>query len=315
MICFNCKRQIPDNVPNCPNCGAPIVPHEQIGQEIRVRRWQRWIFYVIFIVMFLSAVAFAVYVYSQNTALLNASVDLKNSLTKTQNDLTATQTSLSGKDTQLQQVQGQVTQLQSDIAAKQSLLDQKLAEVQSISQQKDNVMQQYDQVNSVLSVVNANTFNSLIQMGVPMSFKDLARIPVADFNLGAGTDSDGDGLSNLAEAAFGTDPLKADTDGDGYTDKQEVISGFDPLSKTNKYPIDLKFAASQKGKILISVQGQNEAWYVNPKDNKRYFLGRPADAVKALEGTQKVSTSSPAAITVPAKQITTTPAAASSVQY
>jgi len=311
MICFNCKRQIPDNVPNCPNCGAPIVPHEQVGQEIRVRRWQRWIFYVIFIVLFLGAVAFAVYIYSQNTALLNSSIDLKNSLSQTQSSLAASQSSLSGKDTQLQQVQGQVSQLQQDITAKQALLDQKLAEVQTISRQKEDLTKQYDQFNSVLSAVNANTFNTLIQMGVGMSFRDLARIPVADYNLGVGTDSDGDGLSNLAEAAFGTDPQKSDTDGDSYADKQEIIAGFDPLSKTNKYPIDLKFAAAQRGKILLSVQGQNEAWYVNPKDSKRYFLGRPADAVKALEGTQKVSTSASIPVTAAPKPVSSTPPAAS----
>lgn len=301
MICFNCKRQIPDNVPNCPNCGAPIVPHEQVGKEIKVRRWQRWVFYIIFIVLFLAAVGFAVFIYAQNTALLNASVDLKNSLTKTESDLAASQASIAGKDSQLQQVQGQVTQLQQDVAAKQSLIDQKLAEVQTVSQQKESIMQQFDQINSVLSAVNANTFNVLIQMGVGLAFRDLARIPVADFNLGVGTDSDGDGLSNLAEAAFGTDPLKADTDGDGFNDKQEIISGFDPLSKTAKYPIDLKFAASQKGKIILSVQGQNEAWYVNPKDNKRYFLGRPADAVKALEGLQK--TTSTTSVLTPASTV------------
>lgn len=303
MICFNCKRQIPDNVPNCPNCGAPINPPVQIGKEIRFRRWQRWIFYVIFIILFLGSVAFSVYIYTQNTALLTASVSLKNSLTQTQTDLATAQSDLTGKSTQLQQVQGQVTQLQQDINAKQALLDQKLAEVQSISQQKDILMRQYDQFNSVLSAVNANTFNTLVQMGIGVSFKDLARIPVADYNLGVGTDSDADGLSDLAEAAFGTDPNKPDTDGDGYNDKAEIIAGYDPLSKTNRYPMDLKFAAAQKGKILLSVQGLNEAWYVNPKDNKRYFLGRPADAVKALEGTQRVTTpvtaTPPAATTSP----------------
>lgn len=301
MICFNCKRQISDNVPNCPNCGAPIVPHVQIGKEIRVRRWQRWIFYVIFIVLFLGAVAFAVYIYSQNTALLNASIDLKNSLAQTQSEL-------SGKDTQLQQVSGQVNQLQQDITAKQALLDQKLAEVQAISQQKDELMKQYDQYKGVLSAVNANTFNTLIQMGVGMSFKDLARVPVADYNLGVGVDADADGLSDLAEAAFGTDPLKADTDGDTYNDKQEIVSGYDPLSKTNKYPIDVKFAVAQKGKILLSVQGQNEAWYVGPKDNKRYFLGRPAEAVKALEGIGATLPAPVSAVTTPAVPAVVAPA-------
>lgn len=287
MICFNCKRQIPDNAPNCPNCGAPIVPQEQVGQEIRFRRWQRWIFYVIFIVLFLAAVAFAVYIYDQNTKLLTASTGLQATLAQAQSDLAAAQADLSGKDTEL-------SGLQKEIAAKQALIDQKLAEVQTISQQKEDLMEQYDQFNSVLSAVNANTFNALVQMGVGVSFKDLARIPVADYNLGAGTDSDSDGLSDLAEEAFGTDPLKADTDGDSYADKQEIISGYDPLSKTNKYPLDLKFTAAQKGKILLSVQGQNEAWYVNPKDSKRYFLGRPADAVKALAGAEKVTTPAPA---------------------
>ncbi|PLX28038.1 hypothetical protein C0583_02290 [Candidatus Parcubacteria bacterium] len=32
------------------------------------------------------------------------------------------------------------------------------------------------------------------------------------------------------------------------------------------------------GKILLNVEKDGEAWYINPSDNKRYFLGRPADA-------------------------------------
>lgn len=36
------------------------------------------------------------------------------------------------------------------------------------------------------------------------------------------TDSDADGLSNVDEAKYGTDPNKADTDGDGLTDKEEI---------------------------------------------------------------------------------------------
>ncbi|MDP2655976.1 MAG: thermonuclease family protein [bacterium] len=32
------------------------------------------------------------------------------------------------------------------------------------------------------------------------------------------------------------------------------------------------------GKILLQVQSKGEAWYVNPADKKRYYLGRPADA-------------------------------------
>lgn len=33
-----------------------------------------------------------------------------------------------------------------------------------------------------------------------------------------------------------------------------------------------------RGRILLQVEAKGEAWYVNPIDNKRYFLGRPQDA-------------------------------------
>jgi Skp family chaperone for outer membrane proteins len=291
MICFNCKKQIPDNAPNCPNCGAPIVPQVQIGQEIKVRRWQRWIFYVIFIVLFLASLAFALYVYSENTALLQSTSGLNSSLAKTQGDLATAQSSLSSKDSQLQQAQGQLTQSQQDAAAKQTQLDQKTQELQQVSQQKDNLTKEYDKFQTVLSAVNANTFNLIVQMGIGISNNDLSKIPVADYNLSAGTDSDSDGLSDTLEQSFGTNPNNPDTDNDGYNDKSEIISGYDPLTKDKKLPIDLKFSTSLKGKILLQVEGHNEAWYVNPKDGKRYFMGLPAEAVKVLEGALKVTTS------------------------
>jgi hypothetical protein len=42
-------------------------------------------------------------------------------------------------------------------------------------------------------------------------------------------DSDQDGLSNVEEKTYGTDPYNPDTDGDGYSDGAEVKSGYDPL--------------------------------------------------------------------------------------
>jgi len=41
---------------------------------------------------------------------------------------------------------------------------------------------------------------------------------------------------------------------------------------------------SQKlsGKILLNVEENGEAWYIYPKDNKRYFLGKPADAFSLM---------------------------------
>ncbi len=47
-----------------------------------------------------------------------------------------------------------------------------------------------------------------------------------------GPDADKDGLTDSAEALYGTDPHKADTDGDGFADGQEVlVYGSDPLKK------------------------------------------------------------------------------------
>lgn len=44
-------------------------------------------------------------------------------------------------------------------------------------------------------------------------------------------DSDGDGLSDIEEAEYGTDPFKSDTDGDGLTDWEEIfVYGTDPLN-------------------------------------------------------------------------------------
>lgn len=36
------------------------------------------------------------------------------------------------------------------------------------------------------------------------------------------------------------------------------------------------------GKILLAVEAHGEAWYINPDNHKRYFLGRPADAFQIM---------------------------------
>lgn len=51
---------------------------------------------------------------------------------------------------------------------------------------------------------------------------------------------------------------------------------------SNQTSIDLAFANRHKGKIFLQVEENGEAWYVNPKDGKRYFLGRPHDAFSIM---------------------------------
>ncbi|MBI4253258.1 fibronectin type III domain-containing protein [Candidatus Uhrbacteria bacterium] len=45
---------------------------------------------------------------------------------------------------------------------------------------------------------------------------------------------------------------------------------------------DGAFAKKQAGRILLQVQSHGEAWYVNPLDAKRYYLGRPSDALAIM---------------------------------
>jgi len=41
-------------------------------------------------------------------------------------------------------------------------------------------------------------------------------------------------------------------------------------------------ATRLKGKILLQVESKGEAWYINPVNEKRYYLGRPADAFQVM---------------------------------
>lgn len=42
-------------------------------------------------------------------------------------------------------------------------------------------------------------------------------------------------------------------------------------------------AARLSGKILLEVQSRGEAWYINPSDLKKYYLGRPSDAFSIMK--------------------------------
>jgi len=61
---------------------------------------------------------------------------------------------------------------------------------------------------------------------------DLQLFPDAFFALAdPNGDDDGDGLSNSAESAHGTDPFDADSDNDGLSDGDEVARGLNPLNR------------------------------------------------------------------------------------
>lgn len=118
--------------------------------------------------------------------------------------------------------------------------------------------------------------------GVGIATSDLKKIPIG-LSQAVGSDTDGDGLSDLMEDAIKTDKNKKDTDNDGFEDKSEIAGGYDPIKGGGvKMQTDAGFAKKQKGKIFLQIQDNGEAWYINTKDEKRYFLGRPADAFSIM---------------------------------
>ena len=122
-----------------------------------------------------------------------------------------------------------------------------------------------------------SAFEVMRHLGVGIKTADLNRIPIAVVSIAA-KDSDSDGLPDDLEFALGTNAYKADSDGDGYSDYSEVMMGFNPLGPGNM-PIDEQFANAQAGKILLQIDQKGEAWYVFPGNNRRYFLGKPEDAI------------------------------------
>lgn len=122
----------------------------------------------------------------------------------------------------------------------------------------------------------ADAFQIMKTLGLGITNQNLLKIP-ADLTLYQGADTDNDGLPDEIEKSIGTDLQNKDTDNDGFLDGEEIKNGFNPLG-SGKLPWDNTFAGQQKGKILLQVEVNGQAWYVSPTNSTRYFLGRPADA-------------------------------------
>jgi len=114
------------------------------------------------------------------------------------------------------------------------------------------------------------------QLSIGITNSDLNKIPLGPFTTDR-ADDDQDGLPNNTEIALGTNPNSQDSDNDGYNDALEIANGYNPLG-SGRLPLDINFTKKHLGKIFLQVESRGEAWYVNPTDQKRYFLGSPADA-------------------------------------
>ena len=125
--------------------------------------------------------------------------------------------------------------------------------------------------NLSIGITNENL--SKIPIGIIKGTKS----PIGDLVPYAPDDDDNDGLTNSLENAIGTNPQNSDSDNDGYSDKQEIENNYNPIDN-GKLNIDENFTKANLGKIFLQTEKQGQAWYINPVDGKKYFLGRPADA-------------------------------------
>jgi len=130
----------------------------------------------------------------------------------------------------------------------------------------------------------SDAFALMREFGLGISTENLNKIPIG-LIAQSGADYDKDGLVDLLENAIGTDFKATDSDHDGYSDKEELANGYNPNGE-GEFPanIDHNLVNRLKGKILLQVEKNGEAWYVNPENSKRYFLGRPVHAFEIMRG-------------------------------
>lgn len=121
-----------------------------------------------------------------------------------------------------------------------------------------------------------DAFNIMRSKGLGISNTDIAKIPIG-LTESTGADSDIDGLSDDLEKAIDLDPFNPDTDDDDFADSTEIENWKNPKG-SGDLPRDSSLINRLKGYILLQVEQNGEAWYLNPSDSKRYFLGRPNDA-------------------------------------
>ncbi len=93
----------------------------------------------------------------------------------------------------------------------------------------------------------------------------------------------GDGMANRDLQKINIDFLDEVTrdipvSGDTFTIRLDKALGKNWQATLNKTKVDPALIKRFSGHILIQVQTNGEAWYLEPKTKKRYYLGRPAEA-------------------------------------
>lgn len=115
-------------------------------------------------------------------------------------------------------------------------------------------------------------YDALREFGLGVKNVDLNKIPVGVETRFSDIDADEDGLSDKLEDGLKTNSTKSDTDGDGVSDGKEVLTNNTNPLGTGSLIYDNALINRLKGRILLQVESHGEAWYLNPKDGKKYYM-------------------------------------------
>ena len=282
MICLSCKKQIPDDSTRCPECNAEVFHKEQVKKEISFRRYQRWFFYVVLIIVFSGLTGMIIKMYLDKANLLLTMSTAQRTLESKSAELDLAKSDLESKAADLEKIKAQLggekEKLSGELTLAETELSKKIDELSGAVDDKLKAIVRYERVNSA--------FLNISEVAAGISNSDLNKIPVADI-WPIGPDTDADGIPDIAEPALGTSATSSDSDADGHSDREELVVGFNPAD-TGDLGIDQGFADKQKGRVFKQAWGGGYLWYVG-QNGKRYFLS-PIEQPGAKITTVAIST-------------------------
>jgi len=242
---------------------------------------------------------------NENNNKFIASIFLSNHGTVTIDDKEVYETDITGEDgdipgseirrlkQQIKELRNDIRELREEFIMREKQMIKKIDKVLT-ARLKGKILLQVEEKGEAwyISPVNEkkyflgypeDAFGIMRDLGLGITNADLEKIDVGLAEYEEQGDADGDGLPDGMEEGLGTDKNKADTDGDGFNDYDEVKDSFNPLG-AGKRVLNSGLVDRLQGRILLQVEKKGEAWYINPDDNKRYYLGRPADAFGIMRG-------------------------------